>query len=211
MASFITALFTSIFTPGPTPVLLFATNISFGALQLVLAILLIATHSVHFLILSILSGGLWWAINWFAAEIRAVEAVKKRKDDTEVDRDREGKEERGMTTDDDDEGETEEEDERRDPSDGDRGVERRDGTTERERDEEHGSGGGGAFSSETGSSGAGSEMLISPMMSEGEGTGIGIRGTTEGVRRRKSVGDGAGDLSTDSEWDKVSEEGDMDR
>lgn len=34
---------------------------------------------------------------------------------------------------------------------------------------------------------------------------------TEGVRKRRSIADAAGDLSTDSEWDKVSEEGDLDR
>lgn len=35
---------------------------------------------------------------------------------------------------------------------------------------------------------------------------------TEGVlRKRRSLGEASGDLSTDSEWDKVEEEGDMDR
>lgn len=34
---------------------------------------------------------------------------------------------------------------------------------------------------------------------------------TDGVRKRRITGDAAGDLSTDSEWDKVSEVEDMDR
>ncbi|SPO00933.1 related to PKR1 protein [Cephalotrichum gorgonifer] len=69
MASFITEVFESIFTPGPTPTLLKATNATFGALQVLLFLLLIATHSLHFVVLSFLCGGLWWAINWFSAEL----------------------------------------------------------------------------------------------------------------------------------------------
>ncbi|TVY48964.1 V-type ATPase assembly factor [Lachnellula occidentalis] len=82
MAAFITDLMQSIFTPGPTPTLLVATNISFACLQVVLLLLLIATYSIHFIILSFLSAGLWWAINWFAMELRAAEeaeAEKKRR------------------------------------------------------------------------------------------------------------------------------------
>ncbi|KAJ8120459.1 hypothetical protein ONZ43_g2836 [Nemania bipapillata] len=74
MASFAEQLWDSIFTPGPTPSLLIATNVTFAALQLVLFILLIATYSAHFIALSLLSGGLWWAINWFAAELNAAKA-----------------------------------------------------------------------------------------------------------------------------------------
>lgn len=74
MASFFVELWNGIFTPGPTPTILIATNVSFGALQLVLFLLLIATWSIHFVILSILSGGLWGAINWFAAEFEAAKA-----------------------------------------------------------------------------------------------------------------------------------------
>jgi hypothetical protein len=71
MSAFFTDLVMSIFTPGPTPTLLVATNVTFAALQVVLFILLVATYSIHFLILSGLSAGLWWSINWFAAEVRA--------------------------------------------------------------------------------------------------------------------------------------------
>lgn len=70
MASFIQGLWESIFTPGPTPTLLVATNVTFAALQVVLAGLLYATLSVHFLVLSVLCGGLWAAINWFARELK---------------------------------------------------------------------------------------------------------------------------------------------
>lgn len=70
MATFITDLMNSIFVPGPTPSIIVATNASFAALQLVLLCLLVATYSVHFLILSGLCGGLWWSINWFVAELR---------------------------------------------------------------------------------------------------------------------------------------------
>lgn len=71
MAAFLTDLIQSIFTPGPTPTLFVATNAAFAALQAVLLALLIATYSIHFIVLSFLCGGLWWAINWFVSEIRA--------------------------------------------------------------------------------------------------------------------------------------------
>lgn len=70
MASFFQGLWESIFTPGPTPTLLVATNVTFAALQVVLAGLLFATYSVHFMVLSVLCGGLWMAINWFARELK---------------------------------------------------------------------------------------------------------------------------------------------
>lgn len=71
MSQFVQDLWESIFTPGPTPSLLIATNATFAALQLVLAALLLATYSIHFIILSFLSAGLWYAINWFARELQA--------------------------------------------------------------------------------------------------------------------------------------------
>ena len=71
MATFVENLWQSIFTPGPTPTLLVATNVTFAALQAVLASLLYATHSIHFVVLSVLCGGLWAAINWFARELKA--------------------------------------------------------------------------------------------------------------------------------------------
>ncbi|CAJ2502007.1 Uu.00g048600.m01.CDS01 [Anthostomella pinea] len=73
MAGFAERIWESIFTPGPTPSLLIATNVTFASLQIVLFVLLLATYSVHFVVLSFLSAGLWWAINWFAAELKAAQ------------------------------------------------------------------------------------------------------------------------------------------
>lgn len=73
MSQFFEDLWESIFTPGPTPTLLVATNATFAVLQVVLSVLLFATFSIHFVILSFLSAGLWWAINWFARELKAAQ------------------------------------------------------------------------------------------------------------------------------------------
>lgn len=84
MASeFFVSLWESIFTPGPTPVLLVATNATFAALQLVFFLLLVATYSIHFVVLSFLCGGLWWAINWFAAELKRVKEEEEARKKTE--------------------------------------------------------------------------------------------------------------------------------
>ena len=80
MATFVKDLWESIFIPGPTPTLLVATNVTFAALQLVFASLLFATWSVHFVVLSGLSGGLWWAINWFARELRVHQLQEEEKE-----------------------------------------------------------------------------------------------------------------------------------
>lgn len=77
MSQFVQDLWMSIFTPGPTSTLLVATNVAFAALQMVFLALLIATYSIHFIILSFLCGGLWWAINWFAAEVRVAQAQQE--------------------------------------------------------------------------------------------------------------------------------------
>ena len=76
MSQFFTDLFNSIFTPGPTPSIVVATNVSFAALQLVLFGLLLATYSIHFAVLSFLCAGLWIAINWFVKELDASQALK---------------------------------------------------------------------------------------------------------------------------------------
>ncbi|KAI1383269.1 Pkr1-domain-containing protein [Hypoxylon trugodes] len=83
MAGFAQELWESIFTPGTTPTLLVATNATFACLQLVLFLLLLATYSIHFIILSFLCGGLWWAINWFAAELKIAQA-KEAKEKTRL-------------------------------------------------------------------------------------------------------------------------------
>ncbi|KAJ4855228.1 ER protein pkr1 domain-containing protein [Trichoderma breve] len=79
MSSFFVELWEGIFTPGPTPTILKATNITFAALQVVLLSLLFATYSVHFVVLSVLCGGLWWSINWFARELRIAQAAEEMK------------------------------------------------------------------------------------------------------------------------------------
>ncbi|CRG84567.1 hypothetical protein PISL3812_01834 [Talaromyces islandicus] len=79
--SFFEDLWSSVFTPGPTPTLLVATNATFAALQLVLFTLLIATYSVHFVVLSFLSGALWYSINWFAKEVREVQAAQQKEEE----------------------------------------------------------------------------------------------------------------------------------
>ncbi|KAG9250032.1 ER protein Pkr1-domain-containing protein [Emericellopsis atlantica] len=86
MASFVTDLWESIFTPGPTPTLLRAANATFLALQLTLAGLLFATHSIHCVILSIICAGLWWSVNWFAAELAIVQREQAAKDKAEEDK-----------------------------------------------------------------------------------------------------------------------------
>lgn len=73
MATFLTDLMSSIFVAGPTDSLLLATNASFAALQLILFLLLVATFSYHFAILSVLCGGLWYSINWFVRELKDVQ------------------------------------------------------------------------------------------------------------------------------------------
>lgn len=70
-------LWESIFTPGPTSTLLRAANVTFGALQIVLLALLVGTHSIHFIVLSVLCAGLWWSINWFAAELKIAQEKEK--------------------------------------------------------------------------------------------------------------------------------------
>ncbi|KAM3421945.1 V-type ATPase assembly factor PKR1 [Cercospora zeina] len=76
MADFLTNLWESVFTPGTTPTLLIATNITFASLQTLLFGLLLATYSIHFAILSVLCGGLWYSINWFAHELQAAQRAE---------------------------------------------------------------------------------------------------------------------------------------
>ena len=75
MADFLTELFESIFTPGPSPPLVRATNAAFAALQLILLLMLVLTRSPHFAVLTVLCAGLWWSINWFVRELAAARAA----------------------------------------------------------------------------------------------------------------------------------------
>lgn len=161
MATFFTDLISSIFTPGPTPSIIIATNASFAALQAVLLVLLFLTYSVHFIVLSFLCAGLWWAINWFVTELKA--ANQKEKDAKQS---REVKKGQGY--------------------DG-RGVD--DSGTETE--------GGGTQS----------EGRVSDTMSSSKAEGLLRPEDAQGaLRKRMSSGEASsGDLSTDSDWDKISE------
>jgi hypothetical protein len=81
MSAFIVKLWEDIFTPGPTPTILKAANASFAALQTVLFCLLLA--NIHCVILSILCGGLWWSVNWFAAELAIAQREQRAKEEKE--------------------------------------------------------------------------------------------------------------------------------
>lgn len=191
MADFLTNLWTSVFTPGTTPTLLVATNATFAALQLVLAALLLATYSIHFLILSVLCSGLWWSINWFASELAAAQA---KEEEAERLRKKAGKREsdwkvRGEVGDSaDDEGEDTEVEgagvEGLRPEVVDTGV--RAGALEGRARNGGMLGQGGATTTTT---------ALQP--AAGEGT----------PRARKvSEGDRSGEISTDSEWEKVEQD-----
>ncbi|KAK3637004.1 hypothetical protein LTR56_013900 [Elasticomyces elasticus] len=77
MAGFMERLWGDVFASGPTPTLIVATNVTFAALQALLLALFIGTYSIHFVILSFLSAGLWWSINWFANELRQAQAKEE--------------------------------------------------------------------------------------------------------------------------------------
>lgn len=161
MASFFEELWGSIFTPGTTPTLLVATNASFAALQFLLLILLWATYSVHFLVLSILSAGLWYAINWFAQELQIehAKAAAEEKQDK-----REKSPEPGSDT------ETEIDTQSAVPPTADTSQSKPASTT--------------------------GHLQPDPSVSD-----------DLLKRRRRSLGDSSGYVSTDSEWEKVSEGG----
>ena len=153
MATFLTDLFQSISTPGPTPSLLIATNAAFAALQFVLLALLVATYSIHFIILSFLSAGLWSAINWFAGEIKANKEKEEAEAQQHVKKERDNR------------------------SLDDSGTETEDTAMVAPTAEKTGS----------------SEAGLRPMPME------------DMLRKRRSLGEVSG---TDSEWDKVENEGD---
>ncbi|EXJ89363.1 anaphase-promoting complex subunit 2 [Capronia epimyces CBS 606.96] len=167
MASFLQELWESIFTPGPTPTLLVATNASFAALQFLLLILLIATYSIHFLVLSALCSGLWYAINWFAAEIARDQQVQKAKDEKEKSPEPEN------ASDTDTETETP-------------GPESTTATT-------------------TSSAPVPGQRHETPKQTPPTLLEPSTADSVEALRRRRSLGESSGYISTDSEWEKVSE------
>jgi hypothetical protein len=176
MATFLSNLWESVFTPGTTPTLLLATNAAFASLQLLLLGLLAATYSIHFLILSILSGGLWWAINWFATEMAAAEAAEQ---EAKRIRAAKGKEAAARKT---------------GAGEVDWGAE---GGDEKEEGDE--------TETETEvvrgrAAEKGSATLLKPQAKAATGASVGE--SQSSTTKRKSLID-SGELSTDSEWEKV--------
>jgi hypothetical protein len=165
MASFFEDLWSSIFTPGPTPTLLVATNASFAALQFILLALLVATYSVHFIVLSLLCAGLWWSINWFVAEL---EAGKKREEACRREKEKSPEPEKSSRAGSDTETEM-------------APPPIRPTAPPPKEEKEH-------------------SIFLKPRPADAPGT----------VRQRHSQGDSSGYVSTDSEWEKVSEGGDKD-
>jgi hypothetical protein len=162
MASFFEELWNSVFVPGPTSTLLVATNASFACLQLVLLLLLLATYSIHFIVLSLLCGGLWWSINWFVTELQATtesgsaEGMEQEEKNSGPDKVPLG----------DSDTETEP------PTGSMLPPPRRDHST-----------------------------LLKPKPTEAEAA----------VKNRRSMGDSSGYISTDSEWEKISENSEKER
>jgi len=206
MASFLTSLWESVFTPGPTPTLLIATNVTFGSLQILFLSLLIATRSFHFVALSILSAGLWWAINWFAGELARAKEIEEQAE--RIRRKRRSAETSGADADADPESEE-------------------DGTeTEREKTPApppaaapkiHVRGGPvkiqGVMESARRAQLVREEFARQHAPQEGgSATGAKLKPADAGeASKRKSLGESNADLSsstTDSEWEKVSEGGD---
>ena len=186
MSTFLSNLWDSVFTPGTTPTLLIATNATFALLQLLLLALLVATWSVHFAILSVLCGGLWWSINWFATELQAAQA---KEEEAEKLRRRKKKSDGGNEAD--DEGEETEVDEK--------GGEE-EGRVKREIEE--------AMGMEDKAGMDGKQGPASDGGSTGVATGMEQKDAQAKQRRVEEL-DRSGDVSTDSEWERVSQEGDQ--
>lgn len=202
-------LWESIFTPGPTPTLLIATNASFAALQLLFLALFIGTYSIHFVILSFLTGGLWYGINWFAKEIRVAQKAEEEAKRIRAERRGSQKDTAGdgeqadIDTGDDTEVDAKEEVQKQSE-----GLAKKDKRAPRpetqstvfvERPSQRektpqavpvsASSGGPTAASTTGAS-----TRLAPLVDDA-------------VKRRKGgLGESTGDLSTDSEWDKLSED-----
>ena len=162
MASFLEELWSSVFTPGPTPTLLVATNASFACLQFLLLCLLLATYSAHFIVLSLICGGLWWSINWFVRELLSARATEE--SDAQKQKERSAEPEKVQLGDSDTETE---------PSSG----------------------------------------LMKPPPPRNPPTSLKPKPTDaeEALRKRRSMGDSSGYVSTDSEWEKVSNNSEKDR
>jgi anaphase-promoting complex subunit 2 len=177
MASFFADLWSSIFTPGPTPTLLLATNATFAALQIVLFALLFATYSFHFVILSVLCGALWWLINWFVTELKDTQATEKNEKESKLHKQRDPRSRTPGAID----------------------------STESETETEHGGeppGGEVKLTTPTASvpAAAGLSTTKPPPSTKGAGPA-----GSDAMRKRRSAVESSGYISTDSEWEKVDE------
>jgi hypothetical protein len=199
-------LWESIFTPGPTPTLLIATNASFAALQLLFFALFLGTYSIHFIILSFLTGGLWYGINWFAKEIRIAQKAEEEAKRIRAEKRGSQKDAAGdgdqADVDTGDDTEIDANEEVRKQTDGLAKKEKRArpetqstvfvDRPEREQTPQAAasvSGGGPVGASTTGAS-----TRLAPVVDDA-------------LKQRKGgLGESTGDLSTDSEWDKLSED-----
>lgn len=202
VATFVENLWLSIFEPGPTPTLLVATNASFAALQLLFFTLLVATNSIHFYILSTLCAGLWYAINWFAAEIRAAQAKEEEaKRIREAKRDKEkgagARDGDAMDSGDDTEGvETEVDEKQREKQK----PKLRADPVRAARPETEST----VFVERPVESVA--TLRGSTPIADG-GASSGLRPVPEeSMKQRRNMGESTGDLSTDSEWEKLSQD-----
>ncbi|KNG84001.1 ER membrane protein (Pkr1) [Aspergillus nomiae NRRL 13137] len=174
MVSFVEDLWASVFTPGPTPTLLVAANATFAALQLVLFLLLLATYSIHFVVLSVLSASLWWSINWFAQELIAVQAQEAEKTQSKE-----------LVTDEDDDDKRRSEASRKTPG----ALDSTESDTETESLMERKI---SAVSAAAPPSTTTAAATLQPPEQQG------------GIRKRPSMsGESSGYVSTDSEWEKV--------
>ncbi len=199
MATFLTNLWESIFTPGATPTLLLATNYTFGALQLLLLVLLVTTQSIHFVALSFLCGGLWYAINWFAAEVQAVKAKQDADErDAAAAAAKKDKDRRRRTSPDPPGSDTETETEPR----GITTATAAGGKAEKRKPPPKPV---AAETSEPSSRDQAdtSAALLHPDAPGSTGNAMGDSGL---LNRRRSLGDSSGYVSTDSEWEKVGAE-----
>ncbi|KAB8201858.1 ER protein Pkr1 [Aspergillus parasiticus SU-1] len=180
MGSFMEDLWASVFTPGPTPTLLVAANATFAALQLVLFLLLLATYSIHFVVLSALSASLWWSINWFARELAAVQAQEAEKEKTES---------KELLTEEDDDDKRKSEASRKTPG----ALDSTESDTETESLMERKiSAVSAAAPPSTTAAATTTTTTLQPPEQQG------------GIRKRPSMsGESSGYVSTDSEWEKV--------
>ncbi|KAF2011655.1 Pkr1-domain-containing protein [Aaosphaeria arxii CBS 175.79] len=224
MASFMERLWESIFEPGPTPTLLVATNATFAALQLLLFTLLIATYSVHFVILSILCGGLWWAINWFAREIRAAqekEEEAKRIREARREKDRGGKGAGGevgggMDSGDDTETEVEEKYQGRPKATKARSTRSQQQSSQSQRAPrpetqstvfvEKPREGAAAEASNGGRDSTPVQTSSGPVGASTSGATTRLAPLVDDAVRKRNLAESTGELSTDSEWEKLSQD-----